>query len=91
LSGLRLKSVAARFAGTGFQLSARYFSRSTSYHLGADGILALPLYYPNADEVALTVYYAAIGSATPLGLFVYTRDWVNPGPTFVERLAARVR
>jgi 5-dehydro-4-deoxyglucarate dehydratase len=35
-------------------------------------------------------YYSAIGAATPLPLFVYSRDWVNPSPAWVEKLAARV-
>jgi len=34
--------------------------------------------------------YSAIGAATPLPLFVYSRDWVNPAPAWVEKLAARV-
>jgi 5-dehydro-4-deoxyglucarate dehydratase len=58
---------------------------------GVDAILALPPYYPNADDEGLADYYAAIGDATPLPLLVYSRDWVNPGPAWVERLAARVK
>jgi 5-dehydro-4-deoxyglucarate dehydratase len=58
--------------------------------VGADAILALPPYYPNADEDGLLEYYAAIGRATPLPLLVYSRDWVNPGPAWVEKLCARV-
>jgi len=57
---------------------------------GADAILALPPYYTNADEEGLLEYYAAVGAATPLALLVYSRDWVNPGPAWVERLAAKV-
>jgi 5-dehydro-4-deoxyglucarate dehydratase len=57
---------------------------------GADAILALPPYYTNADDEGLAAYYAAIGAATPLALLVYSRDWVNPSPAWVERLAARV-
>ena len=57
---------------------------------GVDGILALPPYYPNADDEGLADYYAAIGAATPLGLFVYRRDWVMPSPEWVEQSAARV-
>lgn len=54
---------------------------------GADAILALPPYYPHADDEALLEYYRAIGQATPLPFIVYSRDWVNPGPAWVERLA----
>src|SRR5262249_47830649 len=57
---------------------------------GGDGIIALPPYYPNADDEGLADYYASIGSATELPLFVYSRDWVNPTSEWVERLAARV-
>jgi 5-dehydro-4-deoxyglucarate dehydratase len=56
----------------------------------ADAVLALPPYYPQADEEGLATYYAAIGAATPLSLLVYSRDWVNPTPAWVERLAASV-
>ena len=77
-------------AGVGFNGAlagemARAFARA-----GADAILALPPYYTNADEEGLAAYYAGIGAATPLALLVYSRDWVNPGPAWVERLAAKV-
>ncbi len=64
--------------------------RSRRRSAGAHGILALPPYYPHADEDGLLAYYAAIGAATSRGLLVYSRDWVNPGPAFVERLAERL-
>jgi 5-dehydro-4-deoxyglucarate dehydratase len=54
---------------------------------GASAILALPPYYPHADEQGLFDYYAAIGKASDRGLLVYSRDWVNPGPAFVRKLA----
>jgi 5-dehydro-4-deoxyglucarate dehydratase len=59
-------------------------------HAGADAIPALPPYYPNADEEGLAEYYAAIGAATALGLFVYSCDWVKPSPEWVELLARRI-
>lgn len=77
-------------AGVGFNLKLATELAQRSAQAGADAILALPPYYPNADEDALLEYYAAIGAATPLPLLVYSRDWVNPGPAWVERLAARV-
>jgi len=55
---------------------------------GASGILAFPPYYPHADENGLFGYYRAIGEATPLGLFIYSRDWVHPSAAMVERLAS---
>jgi 5-dehydro-4-deoxyglucarate dehydratase len=56
--------------------------------VGANGILAFPPYYPHADEIGLFEYYKAIGEATPLGLFIYSRDWVHPSAAAVERLAS---
>ncbi len=77
-------------AGTGFNRQIAIELAQQSARAGTDAILALPPYYPGADESALADYYAAIGGATPLGLFVYSRDWVNPGPEWVEKLAAKI-
>lgn len=77
-------------AGTGFNRQLAIELARQSARVGADGILALPPYYPNADDAGLTEYYAGIGAATALGLFVYSRDWVNPSAAWVEQLAARV-
>ena len=77
-------------AGTGFNVSIAVELAQQSARAGADAILALPPYYPNADEEGLANYYAEIGRATSLGLLVYSRDWVNPSPVWVEQLAARV-
>ena len=55
---------------------------------GADGILAFPPYYTQAEDDGLFDYYRAIGEATQLGLIIYSRDWTNFGPSMVERLAA---
>ena len=77
-------------AGVGFNTEIATALAEQSERAGADGILALPPYYPNADETGLLEYYAAIGAATRLPLFVYSRDWVNPSPEWVERLAAKV-
>jgi 5-dehydro-4-deoxyglucarate dehydratase len=77
-------------AGVGFNGRMAVEAASQAAQAGADAILALPPYYPQADEEGLADYYAAIGGATALGLFVYSRDWVNPGPAWVERLAARI-
>jgi 5-dehydro-4-deoxyglucarate dehydratase len=77
-------------AGTGFNTQIATELAQQSARAGADAILALPPYYPNADEAGLAEYYAAVGAATPLGLFVYSRDWVNPGPEWVARLADKI-
>ena len=55
---------------------------------GADGILAFPPYYPQAEDDGLFEYYRAIGEATRLGMLIYSRDWANFGPSMVERLTA---
>ena len=85
-----VKGKAPVIAGVGFNTEIAIVLAKQSEHAGADGILALPPYYPNADETGLLEYYAAIGAATRLPLFVYSRDWVNPSPEWVERLAAKV-
>jgi 5-dehydro-4-deoxyglucarate dehydratase len=77
-------------AGVGFNPPIAAAMAQQSAQAGADAILALPPYYPNADEGGLAAYYSAIGAATRLGLLVYSRDWVSPGPEWVERLAARI-
>ena len=77
-------------SGTGFNRSIAMDLARQSANIGADAILALPPYYPNSDDEGLADYYVAMGSATPLPLFVYSRDWVNPGPSWVEELAARI-
>ena len=77
-------------AGTGFNRALAVELARQAQGAGANAILALPPYYPNADDEGLADYYAAIGEATPLPLIIYSRDWVNPGAEWVERLAARV-
>ncbi len=73
-------------AGVGFgQELAAELARSAT-DAGADGILAFPPYYPQADDEGMFAYYRAIGEATPLGMLIYSRDWANFGPTMVERL-----
>jgi 5-dehydro-4-deoxyglucarate dehydratase len=77
-------------AGVGFNAVLATEMARAAADSGADAILALPPYYPNADEDGLLEYYSVIGRATPLPLLVYSRDWVNPGPAWVEKLCARV-
>jgi 5-dehydro-4-deoxyglucarate dehydratase len=77
-------------AGVGFNRALAVPMAEASARAGADALLALPPYYPNADEEGLLDYYEAIGRATSRALLVYSRDWVNPGPAWVEKLAARV-
>lgn len=77
-------------AGVGFNQMLAMEMAKQSAKAGADAILALPPYYPNADDEGLVEYYRAIGDATQLGLLIYSRDWANFSPAMVERLAARI-
>jgi 5-dehydro-4-deoxyglucarate dehydratase len=73
-------------AGVGFgqQLAVELARASTD--AGADGILAFPPYYPQADDEGMFSYYRAIGEATSLGMLIYSRDWANFSPAMVKRL-----
>src|SRR5215471_15434417 len=77
-------------AGVGFNQALAVEMAKRSAAAGADAVLAMPPYYPQADEEALIEYYRAIGDATDLGLLIYSRDWVNFSPAQVERLAAKI-
>jgi 5-dehydro-4-deoxyglucarate dehydratase len=77
-------------AGVGFNRAIAIELARASAKAGADAILALPPYYPGADDEALLEYYRAIGGSTDLGFLVYSRDWVNPSPAWVEKLAKAV-
>ncbi|HTM43854.1 MAG TPA: 5-dehydro-4-deoxyglucarate dehydratase [Polyangiaceae bacterium] len=58
-----------------------------SIKAGVNGFLLFPPYYPHADEAGLVDYYASIAKKTSLGVIVYSRDWVNPSASTVEKLA----
>jgi 5-dehydro-4-deoxyglucarate dehydratase len=75
-------------AGVGFNQQLATETARAAVDAGADGILAFPPYYPNADDEGLLTYYRAIGEATRLGLFIYSRDWANFTPAMVERLTS---
>jgi 5-dehydro-4-deoxyglucarate dehydratase len=77
-------------AGVGGSLPVATAMARRAAAAGADGILALPPYYPGAPDDGLLDYYKAIGQATALGMLVYGRDWFNPGPEMVGRLAAGI-
>ena len=74
-------------AGVGFNVALAAELARESARLGAQGILAFPPYYPQADDEGVVEYYRAIGAATPLGLLIYSRDWFHPGAALVQRLA----
>jgi 5-dehydro-4-deoxyglucarate dehydratase len=74
-------------AGVGGSLPIAVSMARRAAEAGAQGILALPPYYPSPADDGIVAYYKAIGQATSLGLLVYARDWFSPGPELVARLA----
>ena len=77
-------------AGVGFNGRLGAALARHAAEAGADGILAFPPYYTDADEEGLAGYYAEIAAATGLGLLLYSRDWVSPSPDWVSELAERI-
>lgn len=75
-------------AGVGFGQRLAIEMAQAAEKAGADGILAFPPYYPNAEEDGLFEYYRAIGAATSLGMIIYSRDWTTFTPEMVERLTS---
>ena len=75
-------------AGVGFGQRVAVEMAQAAEKAGADGILAFPPYYAQAEDEGLFEYYRAIGAATRLGMLIYTRDWANFTPSMVERLTA---
>ena len=75
-------------AGVGFGQRLAVEMAQAAEKAGADGILAFPPYYPQAEDEGLLEYYRAIGNATRLGMLIYSRDWASFSPALVERLSA---
>ncbi|HEU4869361.1 MAG TPA: 5-dehydro-4-deoxyglucarate dehydratase [Pyrinomonadaceae bacterium] len=75
-------------AGVGFGQRLAIEMAQAAEKAGADGILAFPPYYPQAEEDGLFEYYRSIGAATSLGLVIYSRDWATFTPQMVERLTS---
>ncbi len=72
--------------GVGFNQHLAVELARAATEAGADGILAVPPYFPNADDEGLLAYYRAIGAASNLGTLIYSRDWANFTPLMVARL-----
>jgi 5-dehydro-4-deoxyglucarate dehydratase len=77
-------------AGVGFGLRLGIEMAQAAEKAGADGVLAFPPYYPQADDNGLFEYYRSIGASTQLGMLIYSRDWATFTPAMVERLAAAI-
>ncbi|HEX4265212.1 MAG TPA: dihydrodipicolinate synthase family protein [Verrucomicrobiae bacterium] len=76
--------------GVGFNLAMAADMARQAATAGVSGILAFPPYYPSPDEEGIVAYYKGIAEATPLGLLIYSRDWFNPSPALVEKLARTI-
>jgi len=77
-------------AGVGFGQRLGIEMAQAAEKAGADGLLAFPPYYPQADEEGLFEYYRGIAAATDLGILIYSRDWAAFTPAMVQRLAAEI-
>jgi 5-dehydro-4-deoxyglucarate dehydratase len=77
-------------AGTGFNPPIAAELARQAAAAGVSGILAFPPYYPSPDDEGLLAYYRGIADATTLGLLIYSRDWFNPSPALVEKLAQQI-
>jgi 5-dehydro-4-deoxyglucarate dehydratase len=76
--------------GVGFNARIAADIARQSAAAGVSGILAFPPYYQSLEEEGIIAYYKSIAEATPLGVIIYSRDWVNPGPALVEKLAQQI-
>ena len=88
LTALAIEDRVPVIAGVGFGQRLAVEMAQAAEKAGADGILAFPPYYPQAEDEGLFEYYRAIGKATRLGMLIYTRDWTSFSPSMVERLTA---
>jgi 5-dehydro-4-deoxyglucarate dehydratase len=86
LTALAIEDRVPVIAGVGFGQRLAVEMAQAAEKAGADGILAFPPYYPQAEDEGLFEYYRAIGAATRLGMLIYSRDWANFSPSMVERL-----
>jgi 5-dehydro-4-deoxyglucarate dehydratase len=77
-------------AGVGFSQRLGIEMAQAAEKAGADGLLAFPPYYPQADDEGLFEYYRSIGAATKLGMLIYSRDWLTFSPAMVDRFSAGI-
>jgi len=88
LTALAVEDRVPVIAGVGFGQRLAIEMAQTAEKAGADGVLVFPPYYPQAEDDGLFEYYRGIGSATKLGMLIYSRDWAHFSPAMVERLAS---
>lgn len=77
-------------AGVGYNHTIASAMAKQSRAAGADAILCLPPYYPNAHPEGLHHYYQSIADSVDAGILIYSRDWVDPTPAEVARLAENI-
>jgi 5-dehydro-4-deoxyglucarate dehydratase len=77
-------------AGVGFGQRLAIEMAQAAEKAGADGVLAFPPYYPQADDQGLLEYYRNIAASTQLGMLIYSRDWATFTPAMVEKLATAI-
>ncbi len=85
-----IEEVAGRapvIAGVGFAGGLANRLAKQAADSGADGVLAFPPYYPNAEMDGLVDYYSGIAEASGLAVLIYSRDWAQYTPEQAERLA----
>jgi 5-dehydro-4-deoxyglucarate dehydratase len=76
--------------GIGFNVPIAVEMAKKAAAAGVSGILIFPPYYPSQDDEGIVAYYQAIAAATPLGVLIYSRDWFNPSPALVEKIARAI-
>jgi 5-dehydro-4-deoxyglucarate dehydratase len=76
--------------GVGFNTPIAIDLAKKAAAAGVSGILIFPPYYPTNDDDGIVAYYKAIADSTPLGVLIYSRDWFNPSPSLVEKLARAI-
>ena len=88
LTALAVEDRVPVIAGVGFGQRLAVEMAQAAEKAGADGVLAFPPYYLQAEDEGLFDYYRAIGAATRLGMLIYSRDWATFSAEMVERLTA---
>jgi 5-dehydro-4-deoxyglucarate dehydratase len=88
LTALAVEDRVPVIAGVGFGQRLGVEMAQAAEKAGADGILVFPPYYPQAEDDGLFEYYRSIGTATRLGMILYSRDWAKFAPAMVERLTS---
>jgi len=76
--------------GVGFNVPIAIDMAKKAAAAGVSGILIFPPYYPSQDDEGIVAYYKAIADATPLGVLIYSRDWFNPSPALVDKIARAI-